>query len=63
MKVCNKCGSERIEQMQWVDVNTDEIGGACGSDGAEAADFWCNGCEEHHLPIEKEDFRQIPNGE
>jgi hypothetical protein len=50
IQVCSNCESNHVEQLHWVNVNTDEVGGTTG----EEEDTWCNKCEGHHKIIDKQ---------
>lgn len=53
--VCANCGSPRVEQKFWVDINTNEIMSPA-SDG-ESDDNWCDECSSHpEIVTEKEFF-------
>ena len=42
--VCEECGSNEVQELMWVEVNTDKvISTGCG----ERKDRWCPKCEEH----------------
>lgn len=62
MQVCNKCGFSGIQVKGWIHMNSEEVETYSGS-STESKDFWCPKCEEHHLPIDKQEFRKIPNGQ
>jgi len=49
IEVCSNCGSNHVERLHWVKVNTKEIGGTNGED----VDTWCNTCEGGHGLIEE----------
>ena len=40
----NKCKSNKVEELSWVNMNTGEIGGSADTD---ENDFWCKECQEH----------------
>lgn len=44
MWVCMRCGSDDIQTMAWVDVNTDEVFEQCHSWNHEEANY-CSACE------------------
>jgi len=42
--ICEECGSDKVQQLQWVDMNTNEI---MDSGPGDKIDYWCEGCDEH----------------
>ena len=42
--VCEKCGSEDVDQRVWVNLNTEQI---MDLSSGEIEDNWCNDCGEH----------------
>ena len=54
--VCEECGSDNIETLMWVGVNTNEVGDAgCG----QTNDNWCNKCKSHVDFINEEEFLEL----
>jgi hypothetical protein len=51
--VCEECGSDKIQTLQWVDVNTEEIRGA---GPGEYEDNWCDECQDHTEFINEDEF-------
>ena len=45
ISLCSKCGSENVQSIFWVDLNTNEIQGGAGANDIQ--DNWCSDCEEH----------------
>lgn len=44
MTICEECGSDKIQTLEWVEVNTNKvIGGGIGDEN----DRWCPICEKH----------------
>jgi len=43
--ICEECKSTDVEQKQWVNPNTGDLGDLCSD--AEATDSFCNNCEKH----------------
>lgn len=41
--VCNECGGTNIQITAWVDPNTNEYIGECGTDNE---DKWCEDCQD-----------------
>jgi len=56
--VCEKCGSEDIEQLEWHKVNTNEFSGL-GSDYNDEEVQWCCTCEKHVSFLEKSEFDKL----
>ena len=49
MLVCCSCGSDSIEKLAWVDVNSEIY----LNDVEGYEDYWCRNCETHFLePID-----------
>ena len=45
VSVCEECGSQDIEQLEWRKVNTNEF---CGIfDAEDTSSQWCCQCEKH----------------
>jgi len=42
--ICDECGSDKVQSQYWVDLNTGETQGMVSD---EAADNWCEGCQQH----------------
>jgi len=53
--VCMECGSDDIEELQWVSANTGEISG--GINDTEVEDQWCNNCNEHVEFCTEEEYK------
>ena len=53
--ICSNCGSEQVEQLMWVDLNTREIKDPQGED---SKDYWCRECEGHHR-VEVKELEEI----
>ena len=51
--VCEDCGSEDVQILQWVNPNTGENFGGTGED---RDDNWCDNCKEHTRLITKEEY-------
>jgi len=51
--VCEECGSDQIQTLEWVDVNT---GKSVQSGPGELNDNWCNKCKEHVYFMNEEDY-------
>lgn len=51
--VCEKCGSDQIQTLDWVYVNTDKV---AGYGPGELKDNWCPVCEDHVYFMNEEDF-------
>lgn len=51
MYICEKCDSDNVEQLQWVNPNTNKLGEIAAG---ERQDSWCNTCDEHTNIIYKE---------
>lgn len=43
--VYKECGSKEVEQLSWVDLNTDEVLDGTGNYSIE--ENWCRNCEAH----------------
>lgn len=42
--ICEECGSNKVQQMMWVEINTNEV----VSEGpGDKEDNWCPQCEDH----------------
>jgi hypothetical protein len=54
--VCEECGSDNIQTLMWVGVNTNEVG---DSGPGETNDNWCNECESHVDFIDEEEFLNL----
>lgn len=55
--VCPDCGSQDVQQMMWVALNTDEI-----DDDGSSSDYWCPACEGHPTrvcQIDQDDPRRM----
>lgn len=48
--ICDNCGSDKVQCLMWVDLNTKEIK---GSSGDESDDSWCDECHSHCTIIAK----------
>jgi len=44
--VCPVCGSDAVEALAWVNVNTEAV-----VSWDECSTYWCPRCEEHHKRI------------
>lgn len=51
LEVCEKCGSDNVEERIWVNVNTKEISGTCEDD-----EGYCNDCQLHVKIIPEDQF-------
>lgn len=58
--VCSQCGSDEVEQLMWVNPNTNEIGGVL-SDPLERDDCWCKKCEDKYKLITQSEFEKQHN--
>jgi hypothetical protein len=54
--VCEECGSDSIQTLMWVGVNTNEVG---DSGPGETNDNWCNKCESHVDFVDEEEFLNL----
>lgn len=52
MFICKKCGNTKIEQKEWIQVNSGKPMGATGDPEPESN--WCPNCEEHCDIISKD---------
>lgn len=59
-QVCSNCGSDQVQTVMWVWVNTDIPDGEYGQPD-DLENFWCAGCEEHHALMTEEDFKASNN--
>jgi len=50
--VCSNCDSDNIHAKAWVDINTREVYSL--ADSKDTEDYWCEGCHEPHIPIQKQ---------
>ena len=62
--ICPNCNSEKIETRIWIKMNSlnnkrtidkCHITSASNIDDENEKDFWCPECEEHIIPIVKEE--------
>jgi hypothetical protein len=51
--VCKECGSDQIQTLEWVDVNT---GKSVQAGPGELNDNWCNKCNENVYCMSEEDY-------
>ena len=49
--LCSNCGSDRVQQKAWVDLNENSIDWDSSSDLIDDEDYYCQDCEEHLAPI------------
>jgi DNA-directed RNA polymerase subunit RPC12/RpoP len=54
--VCSNCGSDTVQQLKWVEMNTDKVIDAAGSGGSDDADYYCVECELHLTPIPRQQY-------
>lgn len=50
--VCVECGSDKVQTMEWVDINTGEPQGEVGAGSTEESNNWCPDCDEHTKVID-----------
>jgi|TARA_R110000772_G_scaffold237725_2_gene349632 hypothetical protein len=53
--ICEECGSDKVQQLQWVDVNTNKI---IGEGPSELNECWCEKCNEHTKLTTNESVRK-----
>ena len=53
MTVCEECGSDKVQTVMWVFINSEEIGDLANSQSQDDQDNWCSDCSEHCSLIEK----------
>jgi hypothetical protein len=51
MWICEKCGSNKVQEKTWVDLNTKEVFGTAAEDADEC---WCEKCQNHVKVIEED---------
>lgn len=54
MYVCQKCGSDKVQVKEWVEVNSGQNMGAVDGSGNEPEDNWCPECDDHCIIIDGE---------
>ena len=54
--VCEECGSDDIQTLMWVNVNTNKIEDSYDTD---EENNWCNKCESHLNFITEEEFLKL----
>ena len=47
-KVCSVCGSEDVQVMAWVDINSKKM-----VEMPDKPEVWCDDCCDHTKPIDK----------
>lgn len=52
--LCSNCGSDRVQQKTWVNLNDNSIDWDSSSDLIDDEDFYCQDCGEHLQPITQE---------
>jgi hypothetical protein len=52
--LCPNCGSDRVQQKSWINLNDNSIDSDSSSDLNDEEDFYCQDCEEHHVPYTAE---------
>lgn len=45
MTVCKECGSDKVQTLYWVAINTENILGMALSETQDKQDNWCPNCE------------------
>ena len=55
--ICDACGSENVERLQWVRVNTSEL--SVHSDDNNSDLQWCCDCEKHVSFKTSEELEEI----
>ena len=50
---CEECGCTHVEELRWVDINTNKVG-----DSTEDRDFWCQTCGSIHNICTLEEYEQ-----
>ena len=46
--VCSECGSDKVQEKQWVEINTNKLCGSASSNSKnDILDYWCPDCEDH----------------
>jgi len=53
--VCPNCGSDTIQQLMWVEINTLEVE-VDPKKSTTPEDFWCEPCEMHIEPITRQEY-------
>jgi len=57
--ICDSCGSEDVEQLEWRKVNSGEF---CSSHDENLPEVqWCCDCKEHVSFATREDLEEIKN--
>jgi len=51
--VCEECGSDQIQTLEWIDVNTGDRNGH-GPDDLNSN--WCDECQDHVYFMNEEDY-------
>lgn len=54
--VCEDCGSEEVQSLEWVNINT---GISTGGNMGDLQDQWCDNCKEHKYAITKKEYEKI----
>lgn len=55
--VCALCGSDDVESLDWVNVQTKQATETFEGGSAYSTEYnWCNGCEEHPHLVQRKDF-------
>jgi hypothetical protein len=52
--VCDRCGGENIQCLDWVDVNTNAFIGS--NESLSEGERWCEDCQDHVYFVEKKDY-------
>ena len=60
--VCADCGSDDIQTMTWVNVNTSEVHEQCHSWNWKEASYCCS-CVGGALFVSREEYEKKPSGE
>ena len=51
--VCDYCGSEEVEEIVWVNINTQKI-----IDTSSIDDYYCDGCPDETKPMTYFDWQE-----
>lgn len=52
--VCSGCGSENVETLDWIDVQTNKVTGTYESE--DPGSNWCRDCEQHLPIVQRKEF-------